>query len=177
MKSNFKWVLITIVLTFFLALIFGGISNILVERMNIYIAIVVLLVIVILGILFDMIGISIATCEEAPFHARAAKKLWGAKESLKILKEKEKNTNICNDLLGDICGIISGSIGALIAYKIAVVSNLNIVTISLFLGAIIASITVGGKAMGKSIGINNREKILEYVGKTIYIATPIKFKK
>lgn len=167
MQNNNKWVVNTIIITFILALIFGGVSNVVVENLNIILAILILVLIVLVGIVFDIIGMAIATCDEAPFHAKAAKKQKGAKESIKLLKDREKNTNICNDLMGDICGIISGSISALIAIKLTSVINIDLSITSLVLGAVIASVTVGGKAIGKSIAVKNCESIIEMVGKAM----------
>lgn len=176
MNSNAKWVTTTIILTFFLALVFGGVSNVLVEKINIYLAALILILIVAIGIAFDMIGMAVATCDEAQFHARAAKKQKGAKESIRILKNREKNTNICNDLMGDICGIISGSISALIALRLASLINIDITIVSLVLGAIIAAITVGGKAMGKTIAVKKAGNIIYGVGKIMAVINPVKDK-
>ena len=74
MKENTKWIITTFMLTFMLALLFGGVSNVVIEKMNLVMAIIVLILVIAIGIVFDMIGMSIATCEEAPFHAKAAKK-------------------------------------------------------------------------------------------------------
>ena len=90
MKENKKWIITTFVITFMLAMLFGGVSNVVIEKMNLVMAIIVLIVVIAIGIVFDMIGMSIATCEEAPFHAKAAKKHSGAKEVIKLLKEKER---------------------------------------------------------------------------------------
>lgn len=177
MKNNTRWIVTTIILTFFLALIFGGVSNVLVEKINILLSALILVLIVVIGIAFDMIGMAIATCDEAQFHARAAKKQKGAKESIRLLKNREKNTNICNDLMGDICGIISGSISALIALRLASILNLDITIVSLVLGAIIAAITVGGKAMGKSVAVKKAGNIIYGVGKVMYVINPVKDKK
>lgn len=177
MKNNTKWIVSTIVITFVLALILGGVSNVIVEKMNIILAILMLAIIVAIGIVFDMIGMAIATCDEAPFHAKAAKKQIGAKESIRILKNREKNTNICNDLMGDMCGIISGSISALIAVRLVNILNMDIAITSLSLGALIASLTVGGKAMGKTVATKNAENIINMVGKVMHIVKPIREKK
>lgn len=176
MNNNTKWVITTIILTFFLALVFGGVSNVLVEKINIYLAALILILIVAIGIAFDMIGMAVATCDEAQFHARAAKKQKGAKESIRILKNREKNTNICNDLMGDICGIISGSISALIALRLANIINVDITIVSLVLGAIIAAITVGGKAMGKTIAVKRAGNIIYGVGRVMAVINPVKDK-
>ena len=177
MKENNKWIVTTFVATFILSIIFGGVSNLVVEKLNIILAIIVLVLVIAIGILFDMIGMAIATCEEAPFHAKASKKQGGAKEVITLLKEKEKATNVCNDLLGDICGIISGSVCALIALRLSSILKIDMVVVSLVLSAIVAAITVGGKAMGKGIAMNNAEKIMYMVGNILHVIKPIKENK
>lgn len=174
MKDNRKWIITTFMLTFVLALVFGGVSNVVIEKMNLILAIIVLVIVILLGIAFDMIGMAIATCEEAPFHAKAAKKHSGAKEVIKLLKGKDKATNICNDLIGDICGIVSGSACALISIKISSILNLDIVVVSLVLSALVATITVGGKAIGKGISMNKAEDIMYMVGSVIHLVKPVK---
>ena len=177
MKQNTKWIMTTFMLTFMLALLFGGVSNVVIEKLNIVLAVLVLVAVIVIGILFDMIGMAIATCEEAPFHAKAAKKHSGAKEVLRLLKEKDKATNVCNDLLGDICGIISGSACALVAVKLALILEMDVVIISLILSAITAAVTVGGKAIGKGISMKNAENIMYMVGAVLHIIAPAKDKK
>ena len=174
MKENKKWIITTFVLTFMLAMVFGGVSNVVIAKMNLIMATIVLIVVIILGIIFDMIGMAIATCEEAPFHAKAAKKHGGAKEVIRLLKEKDKATNVCNDLIGDICGILSGSACALISVKLSVVLEIDVVIVSLVLSAIVAMITVGGKAIGKGISMNNAENIMYMVGAVLHVVKPIK---
>ena len=174
MKDSKKWILLTFILTFILALIFGGVSNFVVEKMNILIATITLIIVILIGVIFDMIGMAIATCDEAPFHAKASKKHSGAKEVIRLLKNKEKASNICNDLVGDICGILSGSICALISVKLSQMLSFDIVIISLFLSALVATITVVGKAIGKGISMNNAEKIMYNVGRVIHIIKPVK---
>lgn len=177
MKENRKWIITTFILTFILAMLFGGASNVVIEKMNLVMAIIVLVLVIALGIMFDMIGMAIATCEEAPFHAKAAKKHSGAKEVIKLLKEKDKATNICNDLIGDICGIVSGSACALISVKISTILVMDVVIVSLVLSALVAMITVGGKAIGKGISMNNAENIMYMVGAVLHVVKPVKDKK
>lgn len=174
MKENKKWIITTFVITFMLAMLFGGVSNVVIEKMNLVMAIIVLILVIAIGIAFDMIGMSIATCEEAPFHAKAAKKHSGAKEVIKLLKEKDKATNVCNDLIGDICGIVSGSACALVSVKVSTILNIDVVIVSLVLSALVAMITVGGKAIGKGISMNNAENIMYMVGAVIHIVKPVK---
>ena len=177
MKDNKKWIITTFMLTFMLALIFGGVTNVVVEKMNIVVAVSALVIVVFIGIISDMIGMAIATCDEAPFHAKASKKHKGAKEVIRLLKNKDKATNVCNDLVGDICGIVSGSVSALIAVKLSVSLNIDLVIVSLILSALVATITVTGKAIGKVISMNNSENIMFAVGAVIHAVHPVKDRK
>ena len=174
MKSNSKWIMFTFLTTFILAMLLGGVSNVVVEKMNVVIAIFALILVIGIGIAFDMIGMAIATCDEAPFHAKASKKHKGAKEVIKLLKEKDKATNVCNDLLGDMCGIISGSICTLISVKLSAILNIDIIIVSLVLSAVVAAVTVGGKAIIKGISMNNAEKIMYMVGAVLHVVKPVK---
>ena len=174
MKDNKKWIITTFIITFLLAMLFGGVSNVVIEKMNLIMAIMVLVLVIVIGIAFDMIGMAIATCEEAPFHAKAAKKHSGAKEVIKLLKEKDKATNVCNDLIGDICGIVSGSACALVSVKVSTLLGIDVVIVSLVLSAMVAMITVGGKAIGKGISMNNAEAIMYMVGAVLHIVKPVK---
>lgn len=164
MKSNTKWIISMFIITFALALALGGFSNTVIEKMSLPFAIIILVVIIAIGILFDIIGMAIATCDEAPFHAKAAKKAKGSKQAIKLLKSKDKATNFCNDLMGDMCGIVSGSASALVAVKLSAILNIDVIIASLVMSAIVAAVTVGGKAMGKGVGIKNAEQIINIVG-------------
>ena len=177
MKSNTKWIISMFIITFVLSLVLGGASNTVIEKMNLILAIVVLVLIISIGILFDIIGMAVATCDEAPFHAKAARKTKGAKATLRLLKSKDKATNFCNDLMGDMCGIVSGSASALIAVKLSSLMGIDVVVTSLAMSAIVASITVGGKAIGKSFGMNKAEEILSVVGSIMSFFVPENNKK
>lgn len=177
MKKDHKWIISMFIITFVLALILGGASNTVIEKMNLFFAIIVLILIIFIGILFDIIGMAVATCDEAPFHAKAARKVKGAKQTLRLLKAKDKTTNFCNDLMGDMCGIISGSASALISIKISSLIGIDVTITSLLISAIVAAATVGGKALGKKIGIKKAEDIMETVGKIVNIFTLDKSKK
>jgi len=172
MKSNRKWIISMFIITFALSLMLGGASNVVIEKMNLILAIIVLILIICIGILFDIIGMAIATCDEAPFHAKAARKTKGAKATLRLLKSKDKATNFCNDLMGDMCGIVSGSASALIAVKLSTIFSIDIVITSLAMSAIVAATTVGGKAIGKGFGMNKAEEILTIVGSIMSLFIP-----
>ena len=133
------------------------------------VAFVILLVIIFVGILFDIIGVAVTSADEKPFHSMAARKVPGALESIRLLRNAEKVGSICNDVVGDICGVISGSASATIAAQ--VLQNFEFSwprLASLVMSALVAGLTVGGKAIGKGLAINSCTKIVYSVGLVIH---------
>lgn len=166
---NFKWVLIVIILSFILSIIFSYISTIILFNIsNITIAIFVLLFFIFIGILFDIIGVAATSCNNQKLNSMASKKISGAKEALWIIANAEKISSICNDVIGDIAGIISGTTSVIIINNIEYQNNLQYQFSRIFIAGIIASLTIGGKALGKNIAIKKNMNILFLVGKIIY---------
>ncbi len=165
--NNKNWVIKAFILTFFLALIISGISNLIVEHCGFIILLIITIVIVFLGIIFDIIGTAVLTANEATFHAKASNKIDGSKESIRLIKNSSNIANFCNDIIGDICGIVSGSMGAMIAIYAATHLNINNTLTALLISSIISSIMVGGKAIGKNIAVKKSDEILFMVGKVL----------
>lgn len=165
-RYNLKWVIGISLWTFILAIIISILTENLVKSLNILIAFFILLSIILIGIIFDIIGISVTTADEKPFHAMAANKINEAKIAIKLVRNAGPVSNFCNDVIGDISGIISGAIGTTIIYKLLNTYGFkNGTFFSIILTALIASLTVGGKAIGKSIALYNYEKIIFQVAK------------
>ena len=136
---------------------------------GIIVAFVILFIIVFVGIIFDIIGVSVTSADEAPFHAMASRKVPGAKEAIRLLRQAEKVSSICNDVIGDICGVVSGSASATIAAQILSKFDFSWPrVVTLIMSSLVAGLTVGGKAIGKTFAVNSSTKIVHLVGKTIY---------
>jgi len=161
-KSN--WTYKVFFITFLLAALFSVITNLFTNVGIIILAIVITLVILV-GIAFDMVGVATLTSKEKNFHARASKKQKGAKESITLLKNASVVASFCNDVIGDICGIVSGGLGTTLAIAIATKYNLNMIWVTTILAAFISALTVGGKALGKNVAIKNSDNIIFFVGK------------
>ncbi len=86
--------------------------------MSIFPALLILLLVILIGIVFDIIGVSVTIANEEEFHAKASKKISGSKTSVKLIRNSSKVANFCADIIGDICGVLSGAISALIAIKL-----------------------------------------------------------
>ncbi len=164
--SNIKWYIQVFITTFTLSMIFSYISANGVSNLDIIPAIIILIAVILIGIIFDIIGVAVTVANEEEFHAKATKKVEGSKDSIKLIRNASKVANICADVIGDICGVLSGAISALIAVKITEKFGLSF-NIQFILSATVAALTVGGKAIGKEIATNNSTKIVHRVGKVV----------
>mgnify|MGYP006280098849 FL=1 len=128
-------------------------------------AVLVLLVIIFTGVLSDMVGVAATVAREEPFNAKASKKVFGAKYGLFLAQHGERVASLMCDIVGDICGTVSGAIGAVIVLR--VVNNFATpqMVINLIIIGIISALTVGGKAYCKRYGIEKSEEIIFLAGK------------
>lgn len=165
-KKPGKWILMITLISFVLSASITFLSSSILKNTYVVISASIVFLIIIISIIFDIIGTAVTAAEEAPFHAMASRKLYGAKEALFLIRNADKVSNICNDVVGDICGVISGAASAYIVVKIFGEGiNLNTIFADLGITGLVASSTVGGKALGKSIAIVNSNYIIYRVGK------------
>lgn len=168
-KSNTRWIVIIISIAFILSLLLSIMTSMLFRNMSLIIAIIITFFFILLGIIFDIIGVS-ATCADIEvFHAKAARKIRGGKVGVRLIKNASKVSSICCDVVGDICGIISGSAGVLIVALMIEISNYNEIIISAIVMALISSLTIGGKAIGKEIAIKRKNEVINIVSKFLSI--------
>jgi CBS domain containing-hemolysin-like protein len=140
------------------------------KEADIITAFLVILFIILVNIVFDVIGTAVTAADETPFHAMASRKLYAAKQSIRLIRNADKVSNVCNDVVGDICGIISGAAGAYIIFRI--IGRQEAVTwTELAITGLITALTVGGKALGKSVAIRNSNFIIYKVSVIIKFIT------
>ena len=159
--SKIKWFIQVFITTFILSICFSYISTYGVSNLDLVSSIIILIAVIFIGILFDIIAVAITVAKEEEFHAKATKKGDGAKTSLKLIKNAPKVANICADVIGDICGVLSGAISAMISAKLVQNTGANL---QFIISAVVASLTVGGKALGKEVANKNSTKIVHFVG-------------
>lgn len=166
-NSHIRW----IVTVFFVAVVISStisfFSSTVLEGAGLVEAFLVLLLIVALGIVFDIIGVAVMSAEEKPFHAMAAKKVPGAAEALHLLRNAEKVSSFCNDVVGDICGVVSGSASAVVAVRALTMLNSETVA-QLIMSALVSGVTIAGKACGKNIATGKATQIVHTTSKLIY---------
>ena len=166
MKKN-NWIIKVFLITFILSITFTFLTNTISNNTSIIFNIIIMFLVIFIGIFFDMIGTAVLTCNEASFHAMSSKKVRGSKIAIKFIKNNNKVASFCNDIVGDICGIISGGLGAVLAISLADKFNITLVTI--IISAVISSLTVGGKAIFKTIAIKNADNIIYFVSKILSV--------
>jgi len=173
-----KWIVTVFLLTIAISAIISFCSSLLMEASTVAVAFLILLVIVLIGIIFDIVGVAVTSADEKPFHSMAARKVVGAQEAIRLLRKADKVSSVCCDVIGDICGVISGSASAAIVAQILSNFDFSIPQlITLGMSALVAGLTVGGKAIGKSIAIGSSTQIVHLVGKIIWSASHMFQKK
>ena len=168
-NKTIKWVVTVFLVTIVVSGTISLVSDAIMESSGIVVAFLILLAIILVGIIFDIVGMAVATADEKPFHSMAARKVPGAHECIALLRNAERVSSICNDVVGDICGVVSGSASATIAAQI--LRNFDFTwpqIISLLMSALAAGLTVGGKAIGKSFAVNSCTSIVHGVGRVIH---------
>lgn len=167
-KFSLSWLVTTILITFVLSVVISFFTASYLDDVSLMVAFIILFVIIFVGIAFDMVGTAVAAASDVPFHAMASRKVPGAYYSIRLIKHNEKVSNVCNDVIGDICGIISGSVGSVVVADVVLVHGCSFLLTSLLMTGIISALTVGGKAAGKTVAISSCNSILYLVGKVLY---------
>ena len=157
---NYNWIIKITLIIFVISLLFTTFSEIVIPNVNVVIGILLLIIFILLGIIFDMIGVSVTAADIVPFNSMNSRKIKGADIAVTFKKNADKVSSFCNDVVGDICGIVSGSAGSIIALSIANAFKFNKFYVMLIVTALVASLTIGGKALGKSFAINKSNTIL-----------------
>lgn len=171
-KSNSSWVIKITIITFFISIILYIISSTVLSNAEIAVAFSVLIAFILIGVIFDIVGVAVTSADIKILHSMAAKKVFGAKQAISLVKNAEKVSNFCNDVVGDIAGVISGTCGAIIVvHLVNSFNNLSENILGMFITALVAACTVGGKAMGKKVAISKGNSIVFVVGKIIAFCT------
>ena len=160
------WTIKITVTTLFLSVFVSFITELTSSKSNVVVSILMLLLLILISIVFDTIGVAATSCDVAPLLIMSNKKVKGATQAVILVKNAEKVSNICADVIGDMCGIISGSCSAAIVIMFAVNSP-NDYWFSIITSGIVASLTVGGKAFFKKIAIKKSKEVMLFTGRVL----------
>ncbi len=167
-KQALRWALTIFLVTIAVSATISFVSGEVMDRSSMAVAFLILLVIVAVGIVFDIVGVAVTSADEKPFHSMASRRVSGAREAIRLLRNAEKVSSICNDVVGDICGVVSGAASATIAARAIVYLDFSWPQlVSLGMSALVAGLTVGGKAIGKTVAMNSCTEIVFLVGRIL----------
>lgn len=157
-------------LTFLLSVVINLASETVSRKVGVLPSFFILVTIVFLGILADIVGTAVTAADEKPFLSMAANRVPGARHALRLIRNADAVANFCNDIIGDICGTVSGAVTVNIVARIVLLRpGWNEAVLSLFMLAFTAALTVGGKAAGKQFSISQATAVVLGVGKFLYL--------
>ena len=117
-NKTVRWVISIFFITILISGLISFASDAIMASSSMLVAFIILLAIILIGIIFDIVGVAVTSADEKPFHSMAARKVAGAQEAIRLLRKAERVSSICNDVVGDICGVVSGSASATIAAQV-----------------------------------------------------------
>lgn len=154
--------------------VFALISGEVLNQLSMIIAFMVLIFFIFVNIIFDVIGMAVATADIKPFLSMAARKLNAGVKAVNLIKNAEKVSNFCSDVIGDIAGVISGSTGAAIVIRLF--TGEGEMWGNIIITALISGLTVGLKAIGKALGMRYNYNIVYATAKILTVFSKQKYK-
>lgn len=88
-KKRNNWPLIVTILAFTISLLFSFMSESVMPKVGIIVGIMILILFIFIGIIFDMIGVAVTSSNEEPLHAMSSKKIKGAKKAVSFKKNAD----------------------------------------------------------------------------------------
>ena len=155
-RPDFRWIALIFLTTVLISALMSFVSSNLLEGAGLALSFLIL------------IGVAVRAADEVPFHAMASRKVPEAEDALRLIRNAGKVSSFCNDVIGDICGVISGSAAAVIAARVLILSkSKSEIFITLLLSAVVSGVTVGGKACGKSLAMNSSTAVVRTAAKVL----------
>ncbi len=163
-RIDWLWTIKVFTASILISAVLSVLSSQVLEELSLIIAFFVLFLFIFINIFFDVIGLAVTTAEEKMFHSMAARKLKEGNKAVYLIRNAEKVSNFCSDVIGDIAGVVSGSTGAAIVIRLFSTPQSNFIG-NIIVTALIAGVTVGGKAVGKAMGMYFNQEIVTATAK------------
>ena len=172
-KKRNLWPVKALAISLLLAFAVNALSSYTLSDTQLWVAVVVTVLILVLGVVFDMIGTAATSCDVGPFLAMASRKVKGGKTAVKLAKKRDVVSSVCCDIVGDICGIVSGVCAATIAanriFGAEAIGSTGNFWVSVAIYAVISMATITLKAVGKGLAVKKANSIIYGVAKVLSI--------
>ncbi|HPE94511.1 MAG TPA: CNNM domain-containing protein [Bacillota bacterium] len=167
-RSQMTWAIRVFFISLSITAVLSLISGEMLEDVNMIAAFIVLIIFIAIGILFDILGLAVATAKDVKFHSMAARKNAVGKKAVWLLKNADRVSSFCNDVVGDISGVVSGATGTAISAKLFL-EKPHGEWWTLLLTSVIAALIVGGKAACKRLAITKSESIVAVFARVLCV--------
>jgi CBS domain containing-hemolysin-like protein len=154
-------------LTFFLSLMLTYVAEVFLQGLVVYFAFFVLLVVILIGVIADMVGFAAVAADPAPLNAKAANKVLGARQAVRMIRNADQVAVFCSDVMGDIASTLAGAMGAVIVFRLITQHHLVSNWYTIVMTALVAAVTVCGKALGKGIALQEASEIMFRLGRVV----------
>ncbi len=171
-KKRNLWPLKAFFITLLLAAAVNTGSELALTDSQWWLATILTVVILLLGVVFDIVGTAATACDIGPFHSMASRKIRGGRMAVRLAMKRDIVSSVCCDIVGDICGIVSGVCGAALASEaidgLALATAWNVV-IKVVIYSVISTLTITFKAIGKNFAVKKANGIIMGVAKMLSI--------
>lgn len=169
MNKQNRWVIIVTLAAFCISMIMSLFSTMALKSVPLLIAILITFAFIALGIVFDIVGVAATSGDITVFNSMSARKIKSGKMGVILVKNASKVSSICCDVIGDVCGIVSGACGTVIVTIITQKTDINVLLVTVLVSAVISALTIGGKAAEKSFAMKESTKIIKVVASFLAI--------
>lgn len=140
-----------------MSIVFSMISQSLFPKIPPFLSVLIILFFIVISVVFDMIGVaftSLGQCDLSKY-----KKEQSYEVLVHLAENTDKISSFCGDIVGDICGILSGAGGVSLVLNLNIIeTNINFI-VTCVISSIIAGITIFGKAIMKGYAVKNCELV------------------
>lgn len=159
MKQNStRWALKTFILSICLSIVFSVISQSLFPHLSVVMSIFIIVFFIVLSTIFDMIGVAVTSAELERLKTYENSK--GFDTATKLVLNTEKVSSFCGDVVGDICGILSGAGGVSLVLSMNITEPDVYFIVTCVISSLIAGLTIFSKAIMKGYAVSNAEKVV-----------------
>ena len=168
MKNSVRWAFKALVLSVSLSIVFGMFSQSLFPTMPAFLSVLIIFFFIIVSVLFDMIGVAFTTMSKSDLNGFSEPDSHLFETLSRLFENKDKISSFCGDIVGDICGILSGAGGVSLVYNMNFLDmNVNFIA-TCITSSVIAGLTIFGKAIMKGYAVQNCKKVAYLTAKIIY---------
>ena len=169
-KRGSGWIIKIIIISFLLTLVISYASAAITGSAGVLTALLVLLLLLAFSLVTDLIGIAVISADERPVISMAAKRIPGAKQALWLIRHAPRVSNILSDVVGDICGIVSGAACVALALRLMPIFPFTAESVlNMLVSASIAALTIGGKSTCKIMGMQYAREVVLATGRVLSI--------